>query len=112
MNAVQRAFWKVGDDHARQVKAMESATNRLRSAVIEMLDDLQWAGVQQKIVAAKLGISASRISEIRDSTRCARSTLPRIYEGVLQLWERHCAAKYDCRRVNASKTTDWIGGGK
>lgn len=93
--------------------AATSATRRrMRAACVVMLDQLRDRGVRQKTVAAEAGVSASRISELRRGNIYRTPNLPQIFAALFCLWEAHCASLPERRRVDASKTTDWIGGGE
>lgn len=83
---------------------------QMRAACVMMLDDLK-PHVRQKTVALQAGISPSRISEIKRGVY-RMPNLPAVFSALLTLWETHCMSQSEQRRVNASKTTDWIGGGQ
>lgn len=97
-------------EYIADTAAASKLKRQMRAACVMMLDDLK-PHVKQKTIALQAGISPSRISEIKRNVY-RMPNLPVLFEALLVLWKTHCADQPEQRRVDASKATDWIGGGE
>lgn len=110
MSDLLQRFHEIEREFTASTSATSSARRRMRAACVVMLDQLK-PHVKQKTIALQAGVSPSRISEIRKGIY-KMPNLPAVFSALLTLWETHCVSDSEQRRVNASKTTDWIGGGE
>ena len=103
-------FQEIEREFSATTAATSASRRRMRAACVVMLDQLR-PHVRQKTIAAQAGVSPSRISEIKRGVY-RMPNLPVVFNALLTLWETHCASLPEERRLEASKTTDWTGGGK
>ena len=110
MSDLLTRFQEIEREFSANTAATSASRRRMRAACVVMLDQLK-PHVKQKTIALQAGVSPSRISEIKRGVY-RMPNLPVLFEALLVLWKTHCADQPEQRRVNASKATDWIGGGK
>lgn len=110
MSDLLQHFHEIECEFTASASATSAARRRMRAACVVMLDQLR-PHVQQKTIALQAGVSPSRISEIKRGVY-KMPNLPAVFSALLTLWKTHCANLPEERRVGASKTTDWIGGGR
>lgn len=108
MSDLLQRFHEIEREFTASTSATSTARQRMRAACVVMLDQLK-PHVQQKTIALQAGVSPSRISEIKRGVY-KMPNLPAVFSALLTLWKTHCASQPEQRRVNASKTTDWVGG--
>ena len=110
MSDLLQHFHEIEREFVASTSATSATQRRMRAACVVMLDQLK-PHVKQKTIALQAGVSPSRISEIKRGVY-KMPNLPVVFSALLTLWKTHCASEREKRRVDASKATDWIGGGK
>ena len=110
MSDLLQRFQDIEREFTANTAATCTSRRRMRAACVVMLDQLK-PHVPQKTIALQAGVSPSRISEIKRGVY-RMPNLPAVFSALLTLWKTHCVSLPEKRRVSASKTTDWIGGGK
>ena len=110
MSDLLQHFHDIEREFTANTAATSASRRRMRAACVVMLDQLK-PHVLQKTIALQAGVSPSRISEIKRGVY-NMPRLPVVFNALLTLWKTHCARLPEERRVEASKATDWIGGGE
>ena len=110
MSDLLQHFHEIEREFTASTSATSAARRRMRAACVVMLDQLK-PHVLQKTIALQAGVSPSRISEIKRGVY-KMPNLPVVFNALLTLWKTHCVSLPEKRRVDASKTTDWVGGGR
>ena len=110
MSDLLTRFQEIEREFTATTAATPATQRRMRAACVVMLDQLK-PHVLQKTIALQAGVSPSRISEIKRGVY-KMPNLPVVFNALLTLWKTHCASEPEKRRVDASKTTDWVGGGR
>ena len=108
MSDLLQHFHEIEREFSANTAATSASRRRMRAACVVMLDQLK-PHVKQKTIALQAGVSPSRISEIKRGVY-KTPNLPAVFSALLTLWKTHCASLPEQRRVDASKTTDWVGG--